>query len=72
MEPIREAITGSEHLEKAARCFIFFFFVTAEMDGASLVAVVTTNWPFARIRNDFSSAAAVRGTGTLAGSEPLM
>lgn len=39
------------------------------MDGASVVAVVTTYWPFARIHNDFPSAAALRGAGTLTGSE---
>ena len=38
------------------------------MDWAGAVAVVTTNCPFARIYNDFPSAAALRGAGTLADS----
>lgn len=41
------------------------------MDGACAVAVVTTNWPFARIYNDFPSAAALKGAGTLAGSNRI-
>lgn len=33
--------------------------------------MATMNWPFARIHNDFPSAAVLRGAGTLAGSGKL-
>ena len=42
--------------------------IIGKMDGASVVAVVTTNCPFARIHNDFPSAGALKGAGTLADS----
>lgn len=63
MAPIKEAISESE-VQKARR---FSNIAAAKMDGDSAVALVTTNWPFARIHNDFPSAAAPRGVETLAG-----
>lgn len=57
---------------RVSKAVSFSNIVTAEMDGASSVAVTTTNWPFARICNVFPSVAALRGARTLAGSHGLM